>query len=254
MGSFRFLDLDLARHGAYKEHVLAPLREPAVPGIPEPLFLDCGTCLGQDLRKLIADGAPPHRVWASDIEPQFIESGFKLFRDGDKLPRDHFLCPGNLFAESAEDLAEDKLSILHGRVTILHITAVFHLFNLDNHKRIVNRCLQLLRKDTGTPMLVVGAHVGCHKPGHFYREGSVAGHKYQHSAESWEALWRDICGQPQWKDKIANIEVKSKMYERVRNDENPDADEIATLSEADPLSEERLWQMFEVWVTFKPEQ
>ncbi|KAI8956295.1 hypothetical protein F4801DRAFT_526128 [Xylaria longipes] len=248
MGTFRFLDLDLSRHEAYKQHVLAPLCQPAIPGKPEPLFLDCGCCLGQDVRKLAADGAQPHRLWASDIEPRFIELGFELFRDGDKLPRDQFLCPGNMLID-ADDASKDRLVTLNDKVTILNISAVFHLFDLDDHKRIANRCMKLLRKDTGAPALIIGAQVGGQEGKRLPRR--VGGYRYQHSPESWEALWREVCGQSQWKDKVAALEVKAKNYGRVRNDD-PDADEVITLGEpGDAASDARLWQMFEVWVTFK---
>ncbi|KAI1351527.1 hypothetical protein F5Y01DRAFT_282649 [Xylaria sp. FL0043] len=249
MGTFRFLDLDLARNEAYKEHVLGPLCQPAVSGKPEPLFLDCGCCLGQEVRKLAADGVPASRLWGSDIEPKFIELGFELFRDGDKLVRDHFLCPGDVLADT-EDPSEDRLVILNDRVTILNITAVFHLFDLDLHKRIADRCLRLLRKDTGAPVLVLGAHVGSHEPRRHRRHRDFEGFRYTHNHESWEALWREVCGQPQWKDKVVDLKVKSKLFERVRN-EDPDADEVVTLREADPKSDARPWQMWQVWVTFK---
>ncbi|TRX98786.1 hypothetical protein FHL15_000128 [Xylaria flabelliformis] len=249
MGTFRFLDLDLARHAAYKDHVLAPLCQPAVPGKPEPLFLDCGCCLGQDLRKLVVDGALPHRLWASDIEPRFIELGFELFRDGDKLPRDHFLCPGNVLIDT-QDPSEDQLIKLNDNVTILSISAVFHLFDLEDHKRIVNRCLKLLRKDTGAPVLVIGAQVGAQEGKRVPRRPHIGGYRYQHNSESWEALWREVCGQPQWKDHVEALEVKAKNFGRIRN-EDPEADEVITLSEPDPTSDARLWQMFEVWVTFR---
>ncbi|KAI0489924.1 hypothetical protein F4859DRAFT_462902 [Xylaria cf. heliscus] len=249
MGTFRFLDLDLARHPAYKEHVLAPLCQPAVSGKPEPLFLDCGCCLGQDVRKLVADGAQPGRLWASDIEPRFLELGFELFRDGDKLPRDHFLCPGNVLIDT-EDLSEDRLITLNNKVTILNISAVFHLFDLEEHKRIANRCLQLLRKDTGAPVLVIGAQVGGQEGKRLARRRDIGGYRYQHSPETWEALWREVCGQSQWKDSIAALEVKAKNFGRIRNDD-PHADEVITLGDPDSTRDGRLWQMFEVWVTFK---
>ncbi|KAI3331575.1 hypothetical protein HD806DRAFT_477772 [Xylariaceae sp. AK1471] len=253
MGTFRFLDLDLTRHEAYKEHVLAPLCQPAVSEKPEPLFLDCGCCLGQDLRKLAFDGAPPHRLWASDIEPRFIELGFELFRDGDKLLRDQFLCPGNVLIDT-QDSSEDKLNLLNEKVTILNISAVFHLFDLDDHKRVANRCLRLLRRDTGAPVLILGAQVGAHEPGRVRRSSlgfDIEGYRYQHNGESWEALWREVCGQTQWKDKIAALEVKTKMFGRVRN-EDPNAD-VSTRHEPEPepASGARLWHTFEVWVTFK---
>ncbi|KAJ8119495.1 hypothetical protein ONZ43_g3561 [Nemania bipapillata] len=248
MGTFRFLDLDLARHEAYKEHVRDVLLQPALSGKPEPLFLDCGCCLGQEVRKLAADGAPPHRLWASDIEPRFIELGFELFRDADKLPRDHFLCPGDLFADTT-DPSEDQLNVLNDKVTILNVSAVFHLFDLDEHQRIVNRCLRLLRKDTGVPMLVLGGHVGGQEPSRVER-GDNGKYRYLHNGETWEALWRGVCDQPQWKDTVAALKVKTKLFGRIRN-EDPNADELVSLCEPYSTDEARLWQMFEVWVTFK---
>ncbi|KAI1193204.1 hypothetical protein F5X97DRAFT_315012 [Nemania serpens] len=256
MGTFRFLELDLARHDAYKEHVLAPLRQPAVPGKPEPLFLDCGCCLGQDVRKLAVDGVPPDRLWASDIEPRFIELGFELFRDAHKLPRDHFLCPGNLLAEAGG--AEDQLTILDDRVTVLNIAAVFHLFDLDEQRRIADRCLRLLRKDAGErqPVLILGAQVGGREAKRV-RRAYNSKFRYVHTAESWEALWREACGQPRWRDRVAAVEVKSRMFEGARDSKDGEALNYELVAAgggggADPAaSEARLWQRFEVRVTFK---
>ncbi|GAW20059.1 hypothetical protein ANO14919_095530 [Xylariales sp. No.14919] len=252
MGTFRFLDLDLARHWAYQEHVLTPLCQPSVPGEPEPLFLDCGCCLGQELRKLVVDGAPAHRLWASDIEPKFIELGFKLFRDGHTLPRSNFLCPGNVLADT-EDSSGDQLAILDDKVTILSISAVFHLFGLDEHRRIANRCLRLLRKDTNAPVLILGAHAGSLTPKNHRRHLGPRGDRdlFFHNEESWEALWREVCEQPQWKGKIADLEVKAKMFGRVRNT-GPNADEVVTLCDPGVMSDSRPWQVWGVWVTFKP--
>ena len=250
MGTFRFLDLDLARHEAYMEHVLAPLCQPSAAGEPEPLFLDCGCCLGQELRKLAVDGVPPRRLWASDIEPRFIELGFELFRDADKLPRDHFLCPGNVFADR-EDTVGDQLAVLDDRVTILNISAVFHLFDLHDHPRIVDRCLRLLRKDTGRPVLVLGSQAGSREPGvQRLFHGTNSRPFGFHSGESWEALWRGVCGQEQWRDKVAAVEVKAKMFWRVRN-QSPDTDEINILTDVDCDKDRNPLQMFQVWVTFK---
>lgn len=251
MGTFRFLDLDSTRHGAYKEHVLAPLCQPAVPGKPEPLYLDCGCCLGQDVRKLVVDGAPPNRLWASDIEPRFIELGFELFRDADKLPQDHFLCPGNMLIDT-DDASKDQLVLLNDKVTILHISAVFHLFDLEDQRRVAHRCLQLLRKDTGGPVLIFGGQVGGRTTARLeHRAGGVPPrYRYQHSPESWEAFWRDVCGGSPWKENVAALEVKSRLFGRVRNEDRT-ADETVTLCDPDETSDTRLWQMFEVWVTFK---
>ncbi|KAI1102762.1 hypothetical protein F4804DRAFT_312197 [Jackrogersella minutella] len=212
LGTFRFLDLDLAAHYAYQEHVLSPLKQPSADGATEPLFLDLGTCFGQDLRKLIYDGVPTHRLWVSDIEPKFIEFGYKMFNDEDKLPRDHILCPGDLLSSSPED----RLRILDDKVTILHMTTVFHLFSFDLQKVVADRCLRLLRKDTGGPVLLVGGQVGSTMPGPFERQNASQdySHKYRHDEQTWQKLWEEVCGREPWKDKIKNIDVRSKLLKQ----------------------------------------
>ncbi|KAI1377026.1 hypothetical protein F4677DRAFT_417110 [Hypoxylon crocopeplum] len=246
IGTFRFLEFDLAAHYAYQEHVLSPLKQPPSDGTIEPLFLDLGTCFGQDLRKLVYDGALTNRLWASDIEPKFIELGFKMFNDEDKLPRSHFLCPGNLLSDSSED----KLKGLDDRVTILHMTAVFHLFSLDGQKTVADRCLRLLRKDTGGPVLVLGAQVGSTVPGPFQRRNvsQEYSHKYRHNEQTWEEMWQEVCGGQRWEGKIKSLNVKSKLFKRSKK-EVIGSGEVTVFTEPDPGSN-MVWQMFEVWVTF----
>ncbi|KAI0110305.1 hypothetical protein F4814DRAFT_426529 [Daldinia grandis] len=92
--AFLFLKFNLSTYPAYQKHVLYPLKQPCPDGTAEALFLDLGTCFGQDLRKLVYDGVLTSRIWASDIDLELINLRFKLFNDEDKLPKDHFLCPG----------------------------------------------------------------------------------------------------------------------------------------------------------------
>ncbi|KAI0140452.1 hypothetical protein GGR57DRAFT_488094 [Xylariaceae sp. FL1272] len=253
LGTFRFLELDLAtRHKAYKDHVVAPLCREVAPGEPEPLFLDVGTCLGQDVRKLIADGVPQHRLWGSDIDPGFIDVGFKFFKDEDKFPRDHFLTPGDLL-RTDDDASQDPLALLDDKVTILGITAVFHLFDIDDQKRIAQRILKLLRKDTGAPVLVLGAHVGSAAPMRMQRR--IGKFRYQHNHASWNQLWQDVCALPRWSDVVEKVEVKSVLYNpRDLRDgiaASPISEDGWTEESAKAAGLERLWQEWEVWITFK---
>jgi hypothetical protein len=212
----------------------------------EPLFLDLGTCFGQDIRKLVFDGVPVERLWASDIEQHLINVGFKMFNDKDKLPRSHFLCPGDLLTNSPED----KLNLLDDRVTILHLTAVFHLFTFDEQKTVADRCLRLLRKDTGEPVFLVGAHVGSAACGPFTRKNvsEEYSHKYRHNEHSWKELWDSVRGTVEWKDKIAKVELKSKLLDRGWN-QNKGRQSTARKSGHD--DSEMRWHMFEVWITFR---
>ncbi|KAI0380600.1 hypothetical protein F5Y04DRAFT_95149 [Hypomontagnella monticulosa] len=233
IGIFRFIESDLAAHPAYEEHVLSPLKQPYPPGAPEPLFLDLGTCFGQDVRKLVHDGAVANRLWASDIEPVLIQLGFKLFNDAGKLPEDHFLCPGDLLSNSAED----KLRLLDNRVTILHIMSVFHLFSLEDQRRAAERCLRLLRKDTGAPVLLLGTQVGNVMAGPHPSQVKSQEYNlgYLHNDQSWAEMWQEVCGQEEWKHKVKHVEVKSTL--------KPLPPQLYTSSNI-------AWQQFEVWVTF----
>lgn len=53
-------------------------------------LLDLGCCMGQDIRKLVFDGAPAENVSATELEPEFIDLGFELFRDKERLERTTF--------------------------------------------------------------------------------------------------------------------------------------------------------------------
>ncbi|KAI0009679.1 hypothetical protein F4779DRAFT_580958 [Xylariaceae sp. FL0662B] len=248
IGIFRFLQLDLASHDAYHEHVLSPLKQPSADGVPEPLFLDLGTGFGQDLRKLAYDGASVHRLWASDIESELIEFGFRMFKDADKLARDRFLCPGDLLSNSPED----NLRVLEGRVTILHVTAVFHLFNLEDQKTIADRCLRLLRKDSTNPVLILGGQAGNAVAGEFLLQNISRGYsrKYRHNGQSWKQLWEDVCGRDEWKNKVEKLELKSKLLPRTRTEVGESGKASSFTQPENYGNMLHPWHMFEVWVTF----
>lgn len=53
-------------------------------------LLDLGSCMGQDLRKLVYDGAPSQKLYASDVFPQYEGLSYELWRDKDSFPH-HFL-------------------------------------------------------------------------------------------------------------------------------------------------------------------
>ena len=48
-------------------------------------FLDLGCCFGQDLRELVADGAPSENIYGLDIEGPLIDVGYDLFMDRGKI-------------------------------------------------------------------------------------------------------------------------------------------------------------------------
>ncbi|KAK7757110.1 hypothetical protein SLS62_000657 [Diatrype stigma] len=258
LGHFRFLALDLAAHRAYADHVLAPLlKEKKKDGKDddnddEPLFLDVGTCLGQDVRKLAHDGVPAQRLWASDIVPELIELGFELFRDADRMPRDHFLCPGDLLLCSSSDDAPggDRLRVLDDRVTILHLTAVFHLFGHEDQKKVADRCLRLLRKNAAAaePVLVLGGQVGSVEGGLAPdAEGNLSHrHMYRHNVETWKRMWEEVVQREEWRMRVKTLDVQSELFRRGFDR----VEERVTFSPLDANTTETIWHVFEVRISF----
>lgn len=96
---------------------------------PSPVFLDVGTCLGQDIRKLIFDGAHLNHLYGAHILPQFISRGYDLFLDSAKLRRAQFLAPVDIFHPTS------RLSDFSGRVDVLHANSLVHLFSWEDQVR-----------------------------------------------------------------------------------------------------------------------
>ena len=79
IGQLRFLDLTLSESPSYPD-ILARLKND-----PEAKFLDLGCCFGQDIRKLVYDGAPAPSLYGAELRREFVELGFDCFRDRDKI-------------------------------------------------------------------------------------------------------------------------------------------------------------------------
>lgn len=254
LGRFRFLELELSRHDLYQSYVVPTLKETIPEGKEPPIFLDLGTCLGQDVRKLIYDGVPPSRLYGSDIEQNFIDTGYNMFLDEDKLPRDHFLCPADVF----EDPTENKLGILKDKVNILNASAVFHLFDQARQIDVARCCMRLLSKTPGSRSLVLGSHVGNINP---VETGVYAGgKKFRHNEKTWKELWEAICKEPEFCNKVQKLEVKSSLdsqnwMSQVIKAAVPDGrasqgETTAPRKDGADIEQGFRWMRFEVWITF----
>ena len=252
LGRFRFLDLDLSKHPLYDTVLLPLLKAPADSGV-EPLFLDFGTCLGQDIRQLISDGVSPTRLYGSDIEPAFIDLGYELFRDESKFPRSHFLVPADAF----NDTPSNPLTQLDGRVTVLHISAVFHLFDLDKQEPLAQRCLKLLSQTApGGRCLVLGAQTANVVAGDYKR---VTGRsRWRHNAESWREMWEEAARVHGG----CKVEVESVLHDgaeaiKGRVQEGGSGAGAVAAEDGEPskvigLQEEGFrWCVFWIWVEFE---
>lgn len=154
---------------------------------PAATLIDLGTCLGQDIRKLIHDGVQPAQLLGVDKYPQFLTVGHHLFQD-------HAATQSCFQAADIFDGDEKGvLSTTAGTWDIVASAQLLHAFDWAKQKQVVKLMFQLARGKgswlagllTGglkghsvpvpPPLVPVGVHV----------------ERYIHSAETLRQLFQE---------------------------------------------------------------
>ncbi|KAL2289898.1 hypothetical protein FJTKL_01179 [Diaporthe vaccinii] len=203
IGQFKFLALRLYEQPSYAT-VLRRLQQGAK-------YLDIGCCLGQDIRKLVMDGARPENLYGAELHAPFVDLSYELFRD-------HGLASTFMEADALVPPADDSpLSGLRGGVDFVHLGMVLHVFGPEKQRALLENCVALLRPERGSMVLgtAVGDVEGVQSPAGFY----------MHSDETFKAMWADISQRTGVKfdcrasldDGLAILEAKKKYgYDRAR--------------------------------------
>lgn len=182
VGKFRFLDFSISSHPLYST-VVARLKDSSE------CLLDLGCCFGQDIRRLVADGVPGENLYGADLQPGFMELGYELFKDKDRL-KSHFMV-GDVFDDEGEGGIE--LKKLDGKIDIVHAASFFHLFSWDQQVQVGTRVVRLLNPTTKNAVLL-GRHVGSSEPGTYIGcvIAGTKGRRYRHSPDSFQKMWDEI--------------------------------------------------------------
>ncbi|KAI0795120.1 hypothetical protein C8Q75DRAFT_712487 [Abortiporus biennis] len=214
---FGFTVLKISRFPAYQELLRLGKERPGA------LFLDIGCCFGNDIRKAVADGFPVNQAIGSDLRQQFWDLGYKLFKDTPESFPVPFI-QGDVFDPAflspTPSAPPDTplpplhslktLTPLHGRLSIIHASAFFHLFNEEQQHTLASRLALLLSPEPGS--FIFGAHGGRTEKG--FRTEDRFGRKREipmfcHSPESWTELWeKDIFKEGEVKVWTRLIETK----------------------------------------------
>lgn len=149
-------------------------------------LLDLGTCVGQDLRKLLFDGAPMESLFGSDIFPAYESVGQALFKDAETF-KNRFIA-GDLFDQSSES----ALAQTEGTWDVIVIIMFLHVFNWKDQVKACGRILNLLSTKPGS--IIIGAQTATTKPGEqnlvppFVKPGE---HKsvFRQSRETFTQMW-----------------------------------------------------------------
>lgn len=171
IGQFRFLEAGLDQCDEYDEVLARVSRGQKV--------LDMACCFGQTIRQLVVDGAPAKNVLGCDLEAEFIDLGYELFKDRGKLNA-RFLT-ADIF-DSHSVLMEIK-----GQVDIIYAGSFFHLWGLEKQKEACKKVVSLLRPQPGS--MIVGRQIGAVEAA---EQASATGTMYKHNAGSFKKMWKDI--------------------------------------------------------------
>ncbi|KAF2110467.1 hypothetical protein BDV96DRAFT_584037 [Lophiotrema nucula] len=174
IGQFRFLDLSLNQFSEYPE-VLRRLQ------VGEKL-LDMACCFGQEIRQLVADGAPAESIYGADLREDFINLGYELFLDRDTL-KTKFLTADIFDTSSA-------LTELKGNLDIIYAGSFFHLFGYDEQVKVSKLVASLLRPRKGSTIL--GRQVGAVSAEEKIHTTNAGNKMYRHNIESLKEQWKQI--------------------------------------------------------------
>jgi SAM-dependent methyltransferase len=146
-------------------------------------FLDVGCCFGQILRQLVFDGVPAQNLAGTDLRPEFVELGYELFKDKDRLE-------AQFVTGDALDANNKSLEILDGKFNIIHAASFFHLFGWDDQVKIGERIVKFFRPDANA--LVLGRQSGNWQPVSLELYRASGEKRYHHNVETFQALWDEI--------------------------------------------------------------
>ncbi|KAE9378513.1 methyltransferase domain-containing protein [Stipitochalara longipes BDJ] len=175
IGGFRFLDLAISL-------------SPNYPTILERLktgnenFLDLGCCFGQEIRRLVHDGAPSSHLWGADLRPEFFDLGYKLFQDKDTLQAKFMAA--DIFDPSS------PLKDLEGKIDIIYAGSFLHLFNYEQQIAVCKRIVEILRAKKGS--FVLGRQAGNVEAGERVHRTNPAQSMFRHNEESFKKMWAEV--------------------------------------------------------------
>lgn len=144
------------------------------------VLLDLGCGVGQSLRQFSYDGVHASKLIGLDINPTLIEIGFELFRDRHRTPAGFVV--GNMM-----DDVDEGLEKIDGRISIVHASNFWHLFNWTQQLAMAVRLVRFFKIGEKRAM-IYGRQVGTHKAGSQLKSAS----SFLHDQKTFQRLWDDV--------------------------------------------------------------
>ncbi|KAF2729378.1 hypothetical protein EJ04DRAFT_73850 [Polyplosphaeria fusca] len=174
LGRFDFLDFSISRSPHFNDIVQRIQKGDK--------YLDIGCCVGQDIRKLAQAGAPSENMYGSDLEQEFMNIGYDLFRDKSDI-KATFIAANILDPDS-------DLRRLDGKIDIVHAASFFHLFSWEESVKACSRVAMLLKPQPGG--IVVGRQIGHEFPGAMASSIHSDKKRFRHNADTFAKMWEEV--------------------------------------------------------------
>ena len=147
-----------------------------------------GCFLGQDLRRLVVDGAPSENMYGADMV-NFWDLGYEMFHDKGRF-KARFV-EGDLFSIGVEGEGGSSMEkAVEGCMDIVNSSHVLHLFDYPTQLAACKKHIALLKSEPGAMItgLQIGSVRGYERPIGFGSKGT----QYLHNPESFEKMWRQL--------------------------------------------------------------
>lgn len=186
IGQMRFLSFNLS-HMPFYPKVLSALHESDAGG-----FLDIGCCFGQEIRWLANEGIPHKQLYGCDLEKVFIDLGYKLFLDENKLGA-KFIVGDIAQADEAIYTASPLVQELSGKMQVIFASSLLHMWDYEEQLLVVKRLVDICLDQPG--VMITGRQLGSHLGGRYPMTGMSRDENaknYRHNEQTIRGLWHEI--------------------------------------------------------------
>lgn len=142
---------------------------------------DIGAFIGQDLRRLVWDGAPSNKLYAVDIVSHW-DVGYFFFQDKDRFSAQYI--DGDILRPSGE------LADLNGKLDMVNINCVIHQWDIPAQKEACAKLVALTKNQRGS--LIMGAQAGTSGGRKVGPDELVKSPFFMHSPDTWKKLWAEV--------------------------------------------------------------
>ncbi|KAJ4490239.1 hypothetical protein J3R30DRAFT_3420182 [Lentinula aciculospora] len=165
------------------------------------IFLDVGCCVGNALRKVVADGWPVENTIGNDLYKEFWDIGHELFKSTPESFPAGFI-GGDIFDDAIlappiahpDDPNPDTVNLrdltfltpLRHRVSAIYVCNVFHLFNAGKQFELARRLASMLTRQPGSTIF------GSHGVIPAQRSVTDVAPDSFHSAKSFANMWNEV--------------------------------------------------------------